>query len=172
MVITNPEGSRLTPSVVAFTKTGERLVGQIAKRHAVLNAENTIYSAKRFIGRRYEEIAEEAKRVPFKVVRVENGDAVFNLRGKVISPPEVSAHVLRKLKKSAEDVQEIEVAEDVVVDLVAEMDEDDEQEQKQEEKRASQASTKYFPGRAALSSAMRGPSRSNRIRSRCSQKIG
>jgi len=102
-VIVNEEGSRLTPSVVAWDEKGEVFVGQPAKRQAVMNPEGTIFSAKRFIGRRHEEIAEEAKRVPFKVVRVENGDAVFNLRGKVISPPEVSAHVLRKLKKSAED---------------------------------------------------------------------
>ena len=75
VVITNPEGSRLTPSVVAFTKTGERLVGQVAKRQAVTNPENTVFSIKRFMGRRYDEVTEEMKLVPYKVVRAANGDA-------------------------------------------------------------------------------------------------
>jgi molecular chaperone DnaK len=101
-VLVNEEGSRLTPSVVAWDERGEILVGQIAKRQAVTNPENTIWSAKRFIGRRYEEVQEEAKRVPFKVVRGPNGDAAFQVRGKVVTPQEVSAQVLVKLKKAAE----------------------------------------------------------------------
>ncbi|WP_437800012.1 molecular chaperone DnaK [Sorangium sp. So ce693] len=102
-VIPNQEGSRLTPSVVAWDERGEVLIGQIAKRQAVVNPFGTIASAKRFIGRRFEEVTEEAKRVPFKVVKAKNGDAAFEVRGKVISPPEVSAHVLQKLKKAAEE---------------------------------------------------------------------
>src|SRR5512140_1848282 len=102
-VIINSEGSRITPSVVAFTKAGERLVGQIAKRQAVINPQNTIYSAKRFIGRRFEAVTEEIKRVPFKVLKGPNGDAVFDVRGTRVSPPEVSAKVLQKLRKAAED---------------------------------------------------------------------
>ncbi|MCS6797430.1 MAG: molecular chaperone DnaK [Myxococcota bacterium] len=101
-VIVNEEGDRLTPSVVAWDEQGEILVGQIAKRQAITNPEGTIYSAKRFIGRRYEEVGEEIKRVPYKVVRRANGDAGFVVRGKELAPPEVSAHVLRKLKKAAE----------------------------------------------------------------------
>src|SRR5262249_49681216 len=81
-VIVNQEGSRLTPSVVAFTKEGERLVGQIAKRQAVTNPENTIFSIKRFMGRKYDEIRSEASRVPYKVVRAPNGDAWIEVRGK------------------------------------------------------------------------------------------
>jgi len=102
-VIVNEDGSRITPSVVAWDEKGEVFIGQPAKRQAVMNPEGTIFSSKRFIGRRHEEIGEETKRVPFKVVRADNGDAVFNLRGKRLAPPEVSAHVLRKLKKAAED---------------------------------------------------------------------
>src|SRR6185295_8927819 len=102
-VIPNQEGSRITPSVVAWDDRGEVLVGQIAKRQAVVNPEGTIYSAKRFIGRRFEEVEDEIKRVPFKVVRGPNGDAAFEVRGKIVSPQEVSAHVLGKLKKAAED---------------------------------------------------------------------
>jgi molecular chaperone DnaK len=100
-VITNAEGSRITPSVVAFTKTGERLVGQIAKRQAVLNAENTIYSAKRFIGRRYSEVQEEIKNVPFKVVAGPNDAVRFEIMGKQYAPEEISALVLRKLTEDA-----------------------------------------------------------------------
>jgi molecular chaperone DnaK len=100
-VIVNSEGSRTTPSVVAFTKTGERLVGQLAKRQAVLNAENTIYSAKRFIGRRYSEVQSEIKNVPYKVV-AGPGDAVrFEIMGKQYAPEEISAQVLRKLADDA-----------------------------------------------------------------------
>src|SRR5438270_10806346 len=100
-VIINREGSRLTPSVVAFTKTGERLVGQIAKRQAVLNAENTIYSAKRFIGRRYSEVQSEIKNVPYKVVAGANDAVRFLIIGKEYSPEEISAQVLRKLTEDA-----------------------------------------------------------------------
>src|ERR687891_29589 len=96
-VITNSEGSRLTPSVVAFTKTGERLVGQIAKRQAVLNPENTIYSAKRFIGRRYSEVQSEIKNVTYKVVAGPNDAVRFEIMGKQYAPEEISALVLRKL---------------------------------------------------------------------------
>jgi molecular chaperone DnaK len=102
-VVANEEGSRLTPSVVAWDERGEVLVGQIAKRQAVINPRNTVYSAKRFIGRRYEEVTEEAKRVPFEVVKGPNGDAVFKVRDALVSPPEVSAKVLQKLRKAAED---------------------------------------------------------------------
>src|SRR5215210_8170770 len=102
-VIVNEEGSRLTPSVVAWDDKGEILVGQIAKRQAVTNPTNTVYSAKRFIGRRYEETAEENKRVPFKVVKGKNNDSVFDIRGKPTAPPEIAAKVLQKLKKAAED---------------------------------------------------------------------
>src|SRR6187399_1168772 len=103
VVITNPEGSRLTPSVVAFTKDGERLVGQVAKRQAVTNPENTVFSIKRFMGRRHDEVASEASRVPYKIARAENGDAWVDARGKKYSPPEISAMVLQKLKQAAED---------------------------------------------------------------------
>ncbi len=102
-VIVNEEGSRLTPSVVAFTKDGERLVGQIAKRQAITNPERTIYSIKRFMGRRYEEVTEETKLVPYKVVRGPHGDARVEIDGKQYSPPEVSAQVLLKLKRAAEN---------------------------------------------------------------------
>src|SRR5215218_5577917 len=101
VVITNPEGGRLTPSVVAFTKAGERLVGQIAKRQAVLNPENTIYSAKRFIGRRYSEVQSEIKNVPYKVVSGPNDAVRFEIMGKQYAPEEISALVLRKLTDDA-----------------------------------------------------------------------
>jgi len=103
VVIANQEGGRTTPSVVAFTKSGERLVGQVAKRQAVTNAENTVYSIKRFMGRRYEEVNEEMKMVPYKVTRSANGDARVEANGKEYSPPEVSAMILQKLKSAAED---------------------------------------------------------------------
>ena len=102
-VITNPEGNRLTPSVVAFTKAGERLVGQVAKRQAVTNPENTIFSIKRFMGRKYDEVNEEMKMVPYSVVRSANGDARVSAGGKEHSPPELSAIVLQKLKQAAEE---------------------------------------------------------------------
>jgi molecular chaperone DnaK len=101
-VIVNQEGSRLTPSVVAFTKDGERLVGQVAKRQAVTNPEATIFSIKRFMGRKFDEVATEASRVPYKVVRADNADAWVEVRGKRYSPPEISALILRKLKEAAE----------------------------------------------------------------------
>ncbi|HEU4535401.1 MAG TPA: molecular chaperone DnaK, partial [Polyangiaceae bacterium] len=102
-VIENEEGSRITPSVVAFDDRGEVLVGQIAKRQAVTNPENTIYSSKRFMGRRHDEMQEETKRVPYKVAKAPNGDAWIETRGKGMSPPEIAAKVLQKLKKAAED---------------------------------------------------------------------
>jgi molecular chaperone DnaK len=101
-VIANQEGSRTTPSVVAFTKSGERLVGQVAKRQAITNPENTIFSIKRFMGRRFDEVTEEMKMVPYKVVRGENGDARVEISGKKYSPPEISAMILTKLKEAAE----------------------------------------------------------------------
>jgi molecular chaperone DnaK len=103
VVIPNEEGSRTTPSVVAFTKDGNRLVGQLAKRQAVTNPENTLYSVKRFIGRRYDEVTEEIKQVPYKVTKAPNGDVRFEVQGKLYAPPEISAMVLQKLKKAAED---------------------------------------------------------------------
>jgi molecular chaperone DnaK len=103
VVIPNEEGSRITPSVVAFTKDGNRLVGQLAKRQAVTNPENTLYSVKRFIGRRYDEVTEEIKQVPYKVTKAPNGDVRFEVQGKLYAPPEISAMVLQKLKKAAED---------------------------------------------------------------------
>jgi molecular chaperone DnaK len=103
VVITNPEGSRTTPSVVAFTKSGERLVGQVAKRQAVTNPENTVYSIKRFMGRKYEEVTEEMKIVPYKVTRASNNDARVVIMGKEYSPPEISAMILQKLKNAAEE---------------------------------------------------------------------
>src|SRR6187397_1896477 len=103
VVITNAEGSRLTPSVVAFTKTGERLVGQVAKRQAVTNPENTVFSIKRFMGRKHGEVSQETSRVPYQVVKADNGDAWVEVRGKRYSPPEISAVILQKLKTAAED---------------------------------------------------------------------
>jgi len=102
-VIANEEGSRLTPSVVAWDDKGEILVGQIARRQSITNPENTVYSAKRFIGRRFDEVGSEAARVPFKVARGSNGDAAIEVRGKTMAPPEVSSKVLAKLKRAAED---------------------------------------------------------------------
>jgi molecular chaperone DnaK len=112
-VIANEEGGRTTPSVVGFTKTGERLVGQVAKRQAITNPENTIYSIKRFMGRRYDEVNEEMKMVPFKVKK--SGDHVaVTAQGKDYTPPEVSAMILQKLKKAAEDYLGTSVTEAVI----------------------------------------------------------
>jgi len=113
-VIINEEGSRLTPSVVAFTKEGEILVGQVAKRQAVTNPENTVFSIKRFMGRKYNEVTEEMKMVPYKVVKAPNGDARVEIKGKQYSPPEISAMILQKLKKSAEAYLGTEVKDAVV----------------------------------------------------------
>ena len=102
-IIPNEEGGRTTPSVIAFNEKGERLVGQVAKRQRITNPENTIYSIKRFMGRRYKEVPEEIKQVPFKVTQVSNGDVRIEAVGKKYAPPELSAIILQKLKKSAED---------------------------------------------------------------------
>ena len=114
-VIVNEEGDRITPSVVAWDDQGEILVGQIAKRQGITNPEGTVFSAKRFIGRRFDEVGkEELSRVPFAVVRRDNGDSAFKVSGKEVTPPEVSAHVLRKLKRAAENYLGEEVTEAVI----------------------------------------------------------
>ena len=102
VVIPNAEGARTTPSIVAFTKTGERLVGQAAKRQAVTNPKSTIYSIKRFMGRRYDEMEAERKMVPYEVVAAPNGDAAVKVGDKTYSPQEISAMILQKLKTDAE----------------------------------------------------------------------
>src|SRR5277367_220470 len=112
-VIPNEEGGRTTPSVVGFTKTGERLVGQVAKRQAITNPENTVYSIKRFMGRRYDEVSEELKMVPYKVER-DGDNVVIMAQGKKYTPPEISALILQKLKKAAEDYLGEKVTEAVI----------------------------------------------------------
>src|SRR2546423_4244036 len=104
VVIPNAEGSRTTPSIVAMNKSGERLVGEVAKRQAVTNPENTVYSIKRFMGRKYDdpEVDRDRRLVPYKVVRAGNGDAWVEVQGKQYSPPEISAMILQKLKTDAE----------------------------------------------------------------------
>ena len=104
-VIANVEGGRTTPSVVAFSESGERLVGQIAKRQAITNPENTIFSIKRLMGRRYEdpEVKKATKVLPYKLVAAENGDAWVESRGKKYSPPEISAFILQKMKQTADE---------------------------------------------------------------------
>ena len=103
IIIPNEEGGRTTPSVVAFTEKGERLVGQVAKRQRITNPENTVYSIKRFMGRRYKEVPAEIKQVPFKITQISNGDVRIEALGKKYAPPELSAIILKKLKKAAED---------------------------------------------------------------------
>src|SRR2546422_10300221 len=103
VVIPNAEGGRTTPAVVAFTKDGERLVGQVAKRQAVTNPTNTVFSIKRFMGRRMGEVTEEIKRVPYKVGAGPNGLASVEIQGKTYTPPEISAMILQKMKQTAED---------------------------------------------------------------------
>src|SRR5450759_769375 len=114
VVIPNQEGGRTTPSVVAITKSGERLVGQVAKRQAVTNPENTVYSIKRFMGHRFDEVTEESKRVPYKVTRGPHDDARVDIFGKAYTPPELSAMILQKLKTAAEDFLGEKVAKAVI----------------------------------------------------------
>jgi molecular chaperone DnaK len=113
-VLANSEGGRTTPSVVGFTKSGERLVGQVAKRQSVTNPKNTVFSIKRFMGRRFDEVSDEMKMVPYKVERADNGDCRISIDGKLFSPPEISAMILGKLKQAAEDYLGEKVTEAVI----------------------------------------------------------
>ncbi len=113
-VIANEEGGRITPSVVAFDEKGEVLVGQIARRQAITNPENTIYSVKRFMGRKFDELGDEVGRVPYKLVKAANGDAHIEIRGKRYSPQEISAKILAKLKRAAEEYLGEKVTEAVI----------------------------------------------------------
>src|SRR5687767_12671280 len=103
VVIPNAEGSRTTPSVVAFTKDGERLVGQVAKRQAITNPQNTIFSIKRFMGRRFDEVRAETEQVPYEIVSGKNGQVEVKIQEKTFTPPEISAMILQKMKQTAED---------------------------------------------------------------------
>ncbi len=114
VVIPNSEGARTTPSVVAITKTGERLVGQVAKRQAVTNPKNTVYSIKRFMGRKYSEVVEEIKNVPYDVTKGPNDEVLIVLGGKEYTPPEISAMILQKMKQTAEDYLGVKVNEAVI----------------------------------------------------------
>ncbi|MFM7841342.1 MAG: Hsp70 family protein, partial [Nitrospira sp.] len=116
VVIANSEGSRTTPSVVGITDKNERLIGQIAKRQAITNPENTIFSVKRLMGRKFDsrQVQDAAKRLPYKVVKGSNGDAHVEIRGKSYSPPEVSAMILQKMKQTAEDFLGEKVTEAVI----------------------------------------------------------
>ena len=116
-VITNEEGGRTTPSVVAFTKDGERLVGQIARRQGTTNPENTVFSIKRFMGRTYDEVSAEMRLVPYKVKKGRNDLAVVECQGKDYTPPEISAMVLQKLKQTAEDYLGERVTEAVISEI-------------------------------------------------------
>src|SRR5665647_393902 len=113
-VIPNSEGGRTTPSVVAFSKSGERLVGSVARRQAVTNPENTVFSIKRFMGRKYGDVSEEMKIVPYKVIKASNGDASVEIGGTTYSPPEISAMILQKLKRDAEEYLGEKVSEAVI----------------------------------------------------------
>ncbi len=113
-VITNEEGTRTTPSIVAFSKDGDVLVGQVAKRQAITNPEKTVYSSKRFVGRKFNEVPEEISIVPYKVQKTSNGDAEIVIDDKTYAPPAISSHILRKLKKAAEDYLGQEVSEAVI----------------------------------------------------------
>ena len=114
VVIPNPEGGRTTPSIVAFAKDGQRLVGQVAKRQAITNPENTIFSIKRFMGRRHSEVSSEEKIVPYKIVGAPNDDCRIAAEGKEYAPPEVSAMILQYLKKTAEEYLGSEITQAVI----------------------------------------------------------
>src|ERR1700690_3943169 len=113
-VIVNAEGSRITPSVVGFAKSGERLVGQVAKRQAITNPQNTVFSIKRFMGRKFGEVNEEMKLVPYKVIRGDNDNVRVEISGTIYSPPEISAMILTKMKQTAEDYLGQKVTEAVI----------------------------------------------------------
>src|SRR3989449_9186838 len=118
VVLTNSEGARTTPSVVAFTESGERLVGQVAKRQAITNPQNTVFAIKRLIGRRYDDplVQKAMKVLPYKIVKADNGDAWVEIRGKRYSPAEISAFILQKMKQTAEEYLGEKVTEAVTTD--------------------------------------------------------